>query len=166
MKLNRVFAGCVVAAITICVASLHATQTHRKVKAKSSRAAAAAGAAGAIGGPARLGNGSLSIDNDDANGFFCTGTLANVHYLGTLPPNVGVRIDFESDDTSDPIAVLSTIKIEGTDVGAENLSSDDEGGDLNPRFELRRPYFATYVLTVGSADDDEACYAYRMRLVR
>src|SRR5687768_17910006 len=65
--------------------------------------------------------------------------------------------------SSDPIAVLSTIKIEGTDVGAENLSSDDEGGDLNPRFELRRPYFATYVLTVGSADDDEACYAYRMR---
>jgi len=166
MKMNRAFAGCVVAAVTICVASLHAAQTHRKVKAKSSRAAAAAGGAGAVGGPARLGNGLLSIDNDDANGFFCTGTLANVHYLGTLPPNVGVRIDFESDDTSDPIAVLSTIKIEGTDVGAENLSSDDEGGDLNPRFELRRPYFATYVLTVGSADDDEACYAYRMRLVR
>lgn len=166
MKINRAFAGCVVAAVSICVASLHATQTHRKVKTKSSRAAAAVGAAGAVGGPARLGNGSLRIDDDDANGFFCTRTVSNVHYLGTLPPNTGVRIDFESDESSDPIAVLSTIKIEGTDVGAENLSSDDEGGDLNPRFELRPSYWATYVLTVGSADDDEACYAYRMRLVR
>ena len=83
-----------------------------------------------------------------------------------MPPNVGVVIDFESDDTSDPIAVLTTVRIEGTTVGAENVASDDDGGDLNPRFELRRSYFSTYVLTVATADDDEACYAYRMRLVQ
>lgn len=92
--------------------------------------------------------------------------MPNAHYLGTVPPNTGVRIDFENFDESDPIAVLSTIKIEGTDVGAEHTSSDDEGGDLNPRFELRRSYWATYVLTVGTADDNETCYAYRVRLVQ
>ena len=166
MMIHRVYAACVVAAVTLSVGALDATQSQRKVKSKSSRAAAALGAAGAISGPARLRSGSLTIDDNDANGFFCAGSTPNVHYLGTLPPNIGVRIDFESEETSDPIAVLSTIKIEGTDVGAENLSSDDEGGDLNPRFELRRSYWATYVLSVGTADDDEACYAYRVRLVQ
>ena len=166
MKIERVFVACVVAAVTLTVGNLDATQTQRKVKSKSSRAAAALGAAGAIAGPPRLRSGSLAIDNNDANGFFCAGSMPNVHYLGTLPPNIGARIDFESDPTSDPIAVLSTIRIEGTNVGAENLSSDDEGGDLNPRFELRRSYWATYVLTVGTADDEEACYAYRLRLVQ
>ena len=165
MKIKHVFVACVVAAITLSVGRLDATQSQRKVKSKSSRAAAALGAAGAVAGPARF-NRSLNIDDNDANGFFCALTMPNVHYLGTLPPNIGVRIDFESDATSDPIAVLSTIKIEGSDVGAENTSSDDEGGDLNPRFELRRSYWATYVLTVGTADDDEACYAYRVRLVQ
>ena len=166
MKMKSVFVACVVAAVTVAIGTLDATQTHRKVKSKSSRAAAALGAAGAISGPAGLRNGSLTIDDDDANGFFCAGTLPNVHYLGTLPPNIGVRIDFESTDTSDPIAVLSTVRIEGTNVGAESVSSDDEGGDLNPRFELRRSYWATYVLSVGTADDDEACYAYRLRVVQ
>lgn len=164
MEMKRVFVACVVAAVTLGVGILDATQSQRKVKSKSSRAAASLGAAGAIAGPARL-NRTLRIDDSDANGFFCAGSLPNVHYLGTLPPNTGVRIDFESIENADPVAVLSTIKMEGTDVGAENTSSDDEGGDLNPRFELRRSYWATYVLTVGAADDDEACYAYRVRLV-
>lgn len=166
MEMKRLFVACAVAAVTLGVGTVDATQSQRKVKSKSSRAAAALGAAGAVSGPARLKNRSLAIDDSDANGFFCALSMPNVHYLGTLPPNIGVRIDFESDDTSDPIAVLSTIRIEGTTVGAENLSSDDEGGDLNPRFELRRSYWATYVLTVGTADDDEACYAYRFRLVQ
>ena len=163
MKMKGVLVACVVAAVTVAIGALDATQTQRKVKSKSSRAAAALGAAGTIAGPARLRSGSL---DNDANGFFCAGTTPNVHYLGTLPPNTGVRIDFESTDTSDPVAVLSTIRIEGTNVGAEFLSSDDEGGDLNPRFELRRSYWATYVLSVGTADDDEACYAYRIRVVQ
>lgn len=163
MKMKGVFVACVVAAVTVAIGTLEATQTQRKVKSKSSRAAAALGAAGTIAGPARLR--TLAIDSDDANGFFCAGSTPYVHYLGTLPPNTGVRIDFESTDTSDPIAVLSTIRIEGTNVGAEFVSSDDEGGELNPRFELRRSYWATYVLSVGTADDDEACYAYRVRLV-
>ena len=166
MKMKGVLVACVVAAVTVAIGTLDATQTQRKVKSKSSRAAAASGAAGTIAGPARLRSGSLAIDDNDANGFFCAGTTPNVHYLGTLPPNTGVRIDFESTDTSDPVAVLSTIRIEGTNVGAEFLSSDDEGGDLNPRFELRRSYWATYVLSVGTADDDEACYAYRIRVVQ
>lgn len=163
---KRVFAACVVAAVTLGVEGIGASQTQRKVKSKSSRGAAALGAAGAIQGPARATNRSLRIDDADANGFFCSYSLPNVHYLGTVPPNVGVVIDFESDDTSDPIAVLTTVRIEGTTVGAENVASDDDGGDLNPRFELRRSYFSTYVLTVATADDDEACYAYRMRLVQ
>jgi hypothetical protein len=164
MMIRRVFAACVV--VVVGAGVLDASQTQRKVKARSSRTAADRGAAGAIAGPARFANRSLRIDDSDVNGVFCSLTVPNVHYLGTLPPNTGVRIDFESFDESDPIAVLSTIKIEGTSVGAENLSSDDEGGDLNPRFELRRSYWATYVLAVGTADDSEACYAYRVRLVQ
>lgn len=74
-------------------------------------------------------------------------------------------IDFESTDTSDPIAILTTVKMEGLDVGAENVASDDADDLLNPRFELRRPYWSTYILAVSTADEDEACYAYRMRIV-
>ena len=166
MKMKGVVVACVVAAVTVAIGTLDATQTQRKVKSKSSRAAAAQGAAGAIAGPAGLRSGSLAIDNNDANGFFCAGTTPNVHHIGTLPPNTGVRIDFESTDTSDPVAVLSSIRIEGTNVGAEFQSSDDEGGDLNPRFESRKSYTASYILTVGTADDDEACYAYRFRVVQ
>jgi hypothetical protein len=165
MKIKRVFVACVVAAITLGVGGLDAAQSQGKVKKKSSRAAADLGAAGAIAGPARLRSRALAIDDTDANGVFCSLTLPNVHYLGTLPPNTGVRIDFENFDESDPIAVLSTIKMEGSSVGAENISSDDEGGELNPRFEIRRSYWATYVLTVGTADDSETCYAYRFRVV-
>lgn len=164
MMSHRVFAACVVVAF-LGAGALDASQTHRKVKSKSSRTAADLGAAGAVAGPPRLASRSLSIDDNDANGFFCAGSLPNVHYLGTVPPNTGVRIDFESVESADPIAVLTTVKIEGESVGAENLSSDDEGGDLNPRFELRRSYFATYILTVGTANDNESCYAYRMRFV-
>ena len=61
---------------------------------------------------------------------------------------------------------VTTVKIEGTSVGAENVASDDDGGNLNPRFESRKSYTASYILTVGTADDDEACYAYRFRVVQ
>ena len=156
----------VILVIALAVSTLDASGGQKKAKGKSGRAAAAAGAAGAVAGPKALALKPLAIDDDDANGFYCTGSLPNVHYLGTLPPNTGVRIDFESTDTSDPIAILSTLKLEGTSVGGEIISSDDDGGELNPRFEVRRSYWATYVITVGAADDDEACYAYRMRLVQ
>ena len=43
---------------------------------------------------------------------------------------MGIIIDFDSDDTSDPIAILTTLKTDGVDIGAENQGSDDEGGDL------------------------------------
>lgn len=165
MVVKRVFVASVIAALTLGVGPLDASQARQKVKSKSSRAAAAAGAAGAVSGPSRFANHPLAIDDNDYNGVFCALSVPNVHYLGTLPANTGVRIDFESDETSDPIAVLTTVKIEGTSVGAENLASDDEGGDLNPRFELRRSYLSTYILSVGTADDDEACYAYRVRII-
>ncbi|OFW44453.1 MAG: hypothetical protein A3J29_07560 [Acidobacteria bacterium RIFCSPLOWO2_12_FULL_67_14b] len=164
MRTHRVLAVIVVLAVTLVGGGLDASQS--KKKAKSSRAAAAAGAAGAVAGPRALINRPLVIDGDDAQGFYCALSMPNVHYLGTLPPNTGVKIDFESTDNSDPIAVLTTVKLEGTSVGAENVASDDDGGQLNPRFELRRSYWATYILTVSSADDDEACYAYRMRWVQ
>lgn len=165
MIVKRALVASVVAALTLGMGVLDASQARQKVKSKSSRAAAAAGAAGAVAGPSRFANHPLVINDQDANGVFCSMSVPNVHYLGTLPPNSGVIIDFESNDTSDPIAVLTTIKIEGTSVGAENAASDDEGGDLNPRFEMRKSYFATYILTVGSADDNEACYFYRVRFV-
>jgi hypothetical protein len=166
MLVQRLFAASIVAALTLGMGTLDAAQSKKKTKSKSSRAAAAAGAAGAISGPARFASRPFAIDDNDGNGVFCTGSVPNVHYLGTLGPNIGVRIDFESDETSDPIAVLTTVKIEGTSVGAENVASDDEGGDLNPRFESRKGYTASYILTVGTADDDEACYAYRFRVVQ
>lgn len=165
MFAQRVLASVLVLGVTVAIGALDAAQTTKKVKRQSSRAAADAGAAGAVSGPKALIR-PLAIDDDDAQGFFCALSAPNVHYLGTLPPNTGVRIDFESTSTSDPIAVLSTVKMEGTSLGGEIVGSDDEGGQLNPRFELRRGYWATYILTVGSADDDEACYAYRMRFVR
>jgi hypothetical protein len=165
MLAQRVFAAGVVAVLTLGLGVLDASQARPKVKSKSSRAAAAAGAAGAVAGPSRFASHPMAIDDNDYSGVYCALSVPNVHYLGTLAPNTGVRIDFESDDTSDPVAVLTTVKIEGTSVGAENVASDDEGGNLNPRFELRKSYLATYVLTVGSADDDEACYVYRIRIV-
>jgi hypothetical protein len=165
MLVQRLFAASVVAALTLGMGTLDASQSRKKAKSKSSRAAAAAGAAGAISGPSRFANRPFVIDDNDFNGVFCSQSVPNVHYLGTVTPNTGIRIDFESDDTSDPIAVLTTIKIEGTNVGAENQASDDEGGDLNPRFEMRKSYMASYILTVGTADNDEACYAYRVRVV-
>jgi len=164
MYAYRVLATVLVVGVTLAIGTLDAAQTKRK--AKSSRAGAAAGLAGTIEGPRAMLNRPSAIDNDDAQGFYCALSMPNVHYLGTLPPNTGVRIDFESTTTSDPIAVLSTVKMEGTSLGGEIVGSDDEGGELNPRFELRRGYWATYILTVGSADDDEACYAFRMRFVR
>ncbi len=164
MSAYRVLAAVLVLGVTLAIGTLDAAQTKRK--SKSSRADAAAGMAGTIAGPRAMLNRPTAIDNDDAQGFYCALSMPNVHYLGTLPPNTGVRVDFESTSTSDPIAVLSTVKMEGTNLGGEIVGSDDEGGDLNPRFELRRAYWATYILTVGSADDDEACYAFRMRFVR
>jgi hypothetical protein len=166
MIAKRAFAAFVVAALTLGVGVLDASQARPKVKSKSSRAAAAAGAAGAVAGPSRFASRPMAIDDQDANGVFCSLSVPNVHYLGTVPPNFGVVIDFDSDDTSDPIAVLTTVKIEGTSVAAENQASDDEGGNLNPRFEMRKNYLASYILTVGTADDDEACYFYRVRLVQ
>lgn len=166
MIVKRILLASVIAALTAGMGVLDASQARQKVKSKSSRAAAAAGAAGAVSGPSRFANHPMAIDDNDYSGVFCAHSVPNVHYLGTLAPNTGIRIDFESDDTSDPIAVLTTVKIEGTSVGAENAASDDEGGNLNPRFEMRKSYLASYVLTVGTADDDEACYVYRVRIVQ
>jgi hypothetical protein len=131
---------------------------------KGQRSQAASGAAGAVSSSRATTFKPRAIEGDAFQGVFCTGTTPNVHQLGTLPAGAGAIIDFDSDDNSDPIAILTTLKTDGTDVGAENQGSDDDGGDLNPRFELRRPYRATYVLTVASADEDEACYAFRMRV--
>jgi hypothetical protein len=161
MTTRRVLASIIVLGVALGLGALEATTTRKK--AKSTRTTASAGMAGAVSG-ARNASRPTAIDDDDGQGFYCALSTPNVHHLGTLPPNFGVTIDFESTDTSDPIAILTTIKMDGTDIGAENVGSDDEGGLLNPRFELRRPYWATYILTVGSADEDEACYAYRMRI--
>jgi hypothetical protein len=107
-----------------------------------------------------------AIDDHDRLGYFCAYLTPNVHYLGTIGAGTGVIVEFNRMEDSDPIAVLSTLKVMALDVGAENAASDDDGGNLNPRFELRRNYQATYVLTVGSADYEEpACYQFRVRLV-
>jgi hypothetical protein len=135
-----------------------------KKKAKGQRPTVTTGAAGQASATRAAGARPLAIDSDASSGIYCAASTPVVHSLGTVPAGFAAIIDFESDDTSDPIAILTTLKIDGTDVGAELASSDDQGGDLNPRFELRRPYTATYVLTVGSADDDEACYTFRVRI--
>lgn len=162
MNTRRVLASVLVIGVALGLGALEGATTKKKVK--STRPTAAAGVAGAVSS-ARDVNRPRVIDDNDGQGFYCTATTPNVHHLGTLPPDTGVVIDFESTDTSDPIAVLTTVKMEGLDVGAENVSSDDADNLLNPRFELRRPYWATYILAVATADQDEACYAYRMRIV-
>lgn len=138
-----------------------------KAKVKRTGASAMSGAAGAVSSGAARTPTALPrrVDSNDGQGFYCTQTTPNVHYLGTLPPGMGVVIDFESSDTSDPIAILTTLKMEGMDLGAETAASDDADDLLNPRFETRKDYWATYVLAVSTADGDEACYAYRMRII-
>jgi hypothetical protein len=142
-------------------------QAAGKQKVKATRpAAAAAGVAGAISSPSTLASRPRVIDSNDGQGYYCTWSTPNVHYLGTLPPETGVVIDFESSDTSDPIAILTVLKMEGMDLNAETMASDDADDLLNPRFESRKPYWATYILAVSTANvDAEACYAYRMRIV-
>lgn len=137
-----------------------------KPKVKTARPAAAAGVAGAIASSPGLKSQPRVIDSNDGQGYYCTWTTPNVHYLGTLPPDTGVVIDFESTDTSDPIAILTVLKMEGMDLNAETTASDDADDLLNPRFESRKPYWATYILAVSTANvDAEACYAYRMRIL-
>jgi hypothetical protein len=163
MKVRSVFAAVVAVGLVFAAGTLAAADA--KKKAKSARATGAPGAAGVVSSAKGAAITPRAIDDNDAQGFYCTFSTPNVHHLGTVPAGTGIIIDFDSDDTSDPIAILTTVKMDGVDVGAEIAGSDDEGGDLNPRFALRRPYTATYILTVASADDDEACYGFRMRWV-
>lgn len=163
MDIRRMVRVGVVAVIAAGLAALPGDAATARKKVKGQRVQVA-GAAGAVSS-ARATFKPRAIEGDAFQGVYCTGTTPNVHQIGTLPAGAGAIIDFDSDDFSDPIAILTTLKTDGTDVGAENQASDDDGGNLNPRFELRRPYRATYVLTVATADEDEACYAYRMRVL-
>ena len=163
MKARSVFAAVLAVGFVFATGTLVAAET--KKKATFARVTGAAGAAGVISSAKRAVITLRDIDDNDAQGFYCTYSTPYVHHLGTVPAGMGVIIDFDSDDTSDPIAILTTVKMDGLDVGAENAASDDEGGNLNPRFALRRPYTATYILSVATADDDEACYGFRMRWV-
>jgi hypothetical protein len=108
-----------------------------------------------------------AIANGLGAGFFCVSAPgANVHNLGWLSANTTFRIEFESTSTSDPIAILASNRFAGANAtGSEIMSSDDDGGALNPRFEVTKPYHATWVLSVSSADDDPACYTYRLTVV-
>ena len=164
MDFRRVMAVTAVAALAVAMSGSGEAAASRK-KAKGQRAGAASGAAGTVSAPTASTFTPRAIEGDAFQGVFCTGTTPNVHQRGTLPAGTGAIIDFDSDDNSDPIAILTTLKTDRTDLGAENQGSDDEGGNLKPRFELRRPYRATYVLTVATADEDQACYAFRMRVI-
>lgn len=164
MQIRRMFVWAVAAVFVAGSAAAVAAGEPGKKKAKAQRPSVTVGAAGQASAPRAAAVRPLAIDSDATSGIYCAGSTPVVHSLGTVPAGYAVIIDFDSDDTSDPIAILTTLKIDGTDLGAEAASSDDEGGDLNPRFELRRPYTATYILTVGSADEDEACYTFRVRI--
>jgi hypothetical protein len=163
MRFPRLVVAAAVTGLILGIASLGAAaEARKKVKGNLKPAT---GAAGAVAGKSTKGVLPSAIDDNDFQGVFCALDTPNVHWLGTVPPGWQVTIDFDSDDTSDPIAILTTLKINGTDIGAEVGGSDDDGGNLNPRFDLRRPYQATYVLTVGTADaTEEACYAFRVRI--
>jgi hypothetical protein len=157
MGVRRVLIGVLTVAFALGVAIGSAGQLK-----KSKGTTAAPGAAGRVDAATSL---PRAIDDNHGQGYYCSYATPLVHHLGTMNANWGVVIDFEAIGDTDPIAILTTLKIDGTDVGAENAASDDEGGGLNPRFEVRRNYKATYILTVGSATGDPACYAYRMRIV-
>ena len=157
MGVRRVLIGVLTAAFTLGLAIGSVGQVK-----KPKGTVAMPGAAGRVDAAQLL---PRAIDDDHGQGYYCTYVTPSVHHLGTMNANYGVVIDFEAIGGTDPIAILTTLKINGTDVGAENAASDDDGGELNPRFEVRRNYKATYILTVGSATADPACYAYRMRIV-
>ena len=107
-----------------------------------------------------------AITNGLGAGFFCVSApAANVHNLGWLSANSRFRVEFESTSTSDPIATLSAHNFNGAEATGEMSWSDDEGGQLNPKFELSKPYHASWVLTVSSADGDPACYTYRLTVL-
>lgn len=164
MGIRRMVALGAMSLAAVAMSGMSSEALAAKKKAKGQRAPAVSGAAGAVSSAKTTTFRPRAIDSDAFQGVYCTGTTPIVHQLGTLPPDAGVIIDFESDENADPIAVLAAIKTNGLEVGVESTSSDDEGGDLNPRFDVRRPYRATYVLTVASADEDEACYAFRVRV--
>ena len=107
----------------------------------------------------------LSIYGSYSFGFQCVaGQTSNSYQLGWIPADIAITIDFESDDTSDPIATLSSIQFENFNAGGERFNSDDEGGNLNPYFRMMKPYAANWVLTVGAADGGVACYSFKVTL--
>ena len=106
-----------------------------------------------------------AITGNWATGWHCMNVTPDVHDLGWVPGGRRVVIQFERQDGSDPIAVLTTVRVEG--IAAPNVDSvysDDTGGNLNPEFDVTRAYNANYILTVGAAVGSGACYAYKMWL--
>jgi hypothetical protein len=136
------------------------------VKAKKS-ARSVAGRAGAVD-PARPrvpDAGKMAINGAFGYGLACAvSELANVHPIGLVPANTTITIEFWSDEESDPIAALHSVQFKDFAAGGERFTSDDEGGELNPYFQLQKDYTANWVLTVGAADGGVACYTYKVTL--
>lgn len=150
-----------VAAVAVFLLPSTAAAQARGTKVKKT---APSSAAGAISQP-RTPMSKLSIYGSYSFGFQCAvGEISNSYQLGWIPADVAITIDFDSTDTSDPIATLSSIQFENFSAGGERFNSDDEGGNLNPYFRMMKPYAANWVLTVGAADGDIACYSFKVTL--
>ena len=89
----------------------------------------------------------------------------NVHNLGWFSAGTVFRIEFESTSTSDPQAILISNTFQNRKGEGELVWSDDEGGQMNPYFQVTKPYHAAWILSVTSADSDPACYTYRVTVV-
>ena len=106
-----------------------------------------------------------TIVGDLAEGVHCVvPEMANVHYFGFLPAGTLIEIEFESNDDADLIATLSSHQFKDGQAGGERFNSNDDGGDRNPRFSLTKDYDASWVLVVGVANQEPACYVYTARI--
>lgn len=150
---------CVFAIATLALAQSTNAPKRKKVPTGTGRAGVVS-----VTAPSRV---SLprSIAGDLSEGIHCViGELMNVHPLGLIPGGLVIEVDFESGEESDPIATMSSIQYKDGQAGGERMNSDDEGGDLNPRFRITKDYDANWVLTVGTADGGVACYSYKVTI--
>lgn len=106
--------------------------------------------------------GTLAITGNFSQGYYCTTVTPNVHVLGWVPSGLRIVIQFDHLEGGDPIATLTAVRMAGLSVGQEWFLSDDQGGNLNPEFDVSRSYNATYILTVSEAFERPVCYSYKM----
>ena len=116
-------------------------------------------------------SGPAIIAGTPSTGWFCVGgNEVRSHELGRIDENTVLEIEFESEGSFDPVAMLIAVQL-GEDADSEvsqlevvlQLVSDDDGGALQPAFETVAPVSGSYVLFVSALSSfDTGCYRYEV----